>query len=47
MLEAVARERLVKAQQAGKRLNVCCGDFSIVEISGGAVLLVVPSRVYK
>jgi hypothetical protein len=25
-LEAVARERLVKAQQAGKYCSGCCGD---------------------
>jgi hypothetical protein len=25
VLEAVAREQLVKIQQAGKRLNRCCG----------------------
>jgi hypothetical protein len=27
LLEAVAGERLMKAQQAEKRLNGCCGDF--------------------
>jgi hypothetical protein len=26
LLEAVARERLVKIEQAGKRLRGCCGD---------------------
>jgi hypothetical protein len=26
LLEAVAREWLMKTQQAGKRLNGCCGD---------------------
>jgi hypothetical protein len=26
LLEAVARERLVKRQQAGKRLSACAGD---------------------
>jgi hypothetical protein len=26
LLEAVAREQLVKTQQAGKRLSGCCGD---------------------
>jgi hypothetical protein len=26
LLEAVASERLVKAQQAGKRFSGCCGD---------------------
>jgi hypothetical protein len=26
LLEAVARERLIKAQQNGKRLGGCCGD---------------------
>jgi hypothetical protein len=25
-LEAVARERLVKIQQAGKKFSACCGD---------------------
>jgi hypothetical protein len=38
LLEAVARERMVKGQQAGKRLSGCCGDFLIVESSGGAVI---------
>jgi hypothetical protein len=38
LLEAVAKERLMKTQQAGKRLSVCCGDFWIVEISGDAVI---------
>jgi hypothetical protein len=26
LLEAVARQRMVKTQQAGKRFNGCCGD---------------------
>jgi hypothetical protein len=26
LLEAVVRERLLKAQRAGKRLSGCCGD---------------------
>jgi hypothetical protein len=26
LLEAIAREELMKAQQTGKRLSVCCGD---------------------
>jgi hypothetical protein len=39
LLEAVARERLVKTQQAAKRLSVCCGDLLIVEISGDAVFI--------
>jgi hypothetical protein len=26
LLEAVARERQMKTQQAGKRLGGCCGD---------------------
>jgi hypothetical protein len=26
LLEVVARERLVKTQQVGKRLSGCCGD---------------------
>jgi hypothetical protein len=46
LLVAVARERLMKTQQAGKRLSVWCGDLESVEISGGAVP-VVPIRVYK
>jgi hypothetical protein len=37
LLEAVARECLVKTQQAGKGL-ACVGDLWIVEISGGAVI---------
>jgi hypothetical protein len=39
LLEAVARERPVKTQQAGKRLGGCCGDLWIVEISSGAVIV--------
>jgi hypothetical protein len=35
LLEAIAREWLVKTQQAGKWLSRCCGDLWIVEISGG------------
>jgi hypothetical protein len=38
LLEAVARERLVKTQQAVKSLSVCCDDLWIVEIGGGAVI---------
>jgi hypothetical protein len=38
LLEAIARERLMKRQQAGKRFSGCCGDLWIVEISGGAVI---------
>jgi hypothetical protein len=26
LLEAIPRERLVKTQQAGKKLSVCCGN---------------------
>jgi hypothetical protein len=26
LLEAIGREQLLKTQQAGKRLRVCCGD---------------------
>jgi hypothetical protein len=37
LLEAVARKRLVKTQQAGK-LGVCCGDLWSVEISDYAVI---------
>jgi hypothetical protein len=38
ILEAAARERLVKTQQARKRLSRCCDDLWVVEISGGAVI---------
>jgi hypothetical protein len=38
LFETVARERLVKTQQAGRRLSECCGNLWIVVISGGAVL---------
>jgi hypothetical protein len=37
LLKAVNRERLMKAQRAGKGFRGCCGDFLIVEIGGGAV----------
>jgi hypothetical protein len=37
LLEAVAKEQLMKTQQAGKSLSRCCGDLWIVEISGDAV----------
>jgi hypothetical protein len=47
LLEAVAWERLMKKQQAGKRLSGCCGDFSIVEMSGGAAITGLSSHVYK
>jgi hypothetical protein len=33
LLEAFTRELLMKTQQAGKRLSVCCGDLWIVEIA--------------
>jgi hypothetical protein len=36
LLESVARKRLLKTQQAGKKLNGCYGDPWIVEISSGA-----------
>jgi hypothetical protein len=36
LLEAIAREWLVKTQQAEKRLS--CSDLLIVEISGVAVI---------
>jgi hypothetical protein len=38
LLEAVTRKRMVKTQQAEKRLRVCCGDLLIVESMGGAVI---------
>jgi hypothetical protein len=38
LIEVVARERLVKTEQAEKRLSGSCDDFLIVEISGGAVI---------
>jgi hypothetical protein len=38
LLEAVARERLVKTEQAGKGLSGCYGDLWIVEISSGAAI---------
>jgi hypothetical protein len=38
LLEAVARERLVKTQQAGERLSEYCGDLRSVEISDSAVI---------
>jgi hypothetical protein len=47
VLEAFARERLMKTQQAGKGLSECCGDLEGVEISDSAISLVVPSGVYK
>jgi hypothetical protein len=47
LLEAVARERPVKTQQAGKTLNGRCGDLWIVEISGDALIACSPSRVCK
>jgi hypothetical protein len=37
--EAVAREGLMKTQQAGKSLSWCYGDSLSVEISGGAVII--------
>jgi hypothetical protein len=33
LLEAVARERLVKTQQAGKRLSGCCCDSWRLEVA--------------
>jgi hypothetical protein len=36
--KAVARERLVKTQQAEKILSGCCGSLWILENSGGAVI---------
>jgi hypothetical protein len=38
LLDAVARERLMKLQQAGKRCSGCYGDFKSVEISDSAVI---------
>jgi hypothetical protein len=45
LLEAVARERLMKTQQAGKRLSGCCGNLCRLAIA--LYLPVFPSRVYK
>jgi hypothetical protein len=41
LLEAIPREWLLKAQQAGENLSRCCGDLKIVEISSSAELHVV------
>jgi hypothetical protein len=38
LLEAVARERLMKTKQARKRFSECCGDLQSVEISDSAVI---------
>jgi hypothetical protein len=38
LLEAVARERRVRAQQAGKRLSGCCGVLWIMKFNVGAVI---------
>jgi hypothetical protein len=38
LLEADAREQLLKIQQAGKRLSGCCGYLYTVEISDSAVI---------
>jgi hypothetical protein len=38
LLEAVARERLLKITQAGKILSGCCGDLLSVEISDSAAI---------
>jgi hypothetical protein len=47
LLEAVARKRLMKSQQAGKRHSGCCGDLKIVEINESAVITCSSSDVYK
>jgi hypothetical protein len=38
LIEADARERPVKTQQAGKMLSEYCGDLWIVDIDGRAVI---------
>jgi hypothetical protein len=38
ILEAAARERLMKRQQAGRRLSGCCDDLTNVQISNSAAI---------
>jgi hypothetical protein len=38
LLEALAKERLMKTQQAGNRLRGSCGDLYSVEIRGNALI---------
>jgi hypothetical protein len=38
LIEVVARERLIKTRQSGKRLSGCCGDLQSVEINDSAVI---------
>jgi hypothetical protein len=46
LLEAVAREQLMKTMQAGKMLRGCCGYLYRLEISNSTVLVVL-SDVYE
>jgi hypothetical protein len=43
LLETIARERLMKTKQAGKRLSVCCGDLLNLETSD-SVLITLSSK---
>jgi hypothetical protein len=47
MLKAVARERLVKTQQAGKDLAGAVVICEVWRLTVALLLLVIPSRVYK
>jgi hypothetical protein len=47
LLAAVARERLVKTQQAGKRLAVAAVICELLRLAVALQLFLVPSRVYK
>jgi hypothetical protein len=47
MLEAVARERLAKTQQAGKALDGAVVICELFRLAVALQLLVVPSRVYN
>jgi hypothetical protein len=46
-LEAVAKERLVKTQQAGKGLAGAVVIFKVCRLAMALKLLVIPSCVYK
>jgi hypothetical protein len=47
LLEAAARERVVKSQQAARRLSWCCGFLWSVQLSDNAVIIVVSSGVCR
>jgi hypothetical protein len=47
LLEAISRERLMKTQQAGKRLSGCRGYFQSVEISDSPVITCSSELRYK